>query len=130
MAIKPTKEQKLIIKHRVGNAMVNAGPGCAKTTTLALATQAMLKDGIDPSHILLMTYSKALTADIKKAVSIKQTLSDSEVHVSTIHSFALKLVSDNFRLLGLDAPPSLVKQNQKNRYIKGRAKKQKLNYQY
>jgi hypothetical protein len=36
MKLKPTPEQQLIINHLHGHGIVKAGPGCAKTSTLAL----------------------------------------------------------------------------------------------
>ncbi len=35
-ALKPTQEQAKIINHLRGHCIVKAGPGCAKTSTLAL----------------------------------------------------------------------------------------------
>ncbi len=124
MKLKPTPEQKLIIKHLHGHAMVKAGPGCAKTATLALRVMHMLKQGYEPSSIVILTHGKALSLDIVETLS-KSDLAGpviQQITVSTIHSFAYLLVRKYYQLLEYDEVPTLVKQQGKNLFIKRHAK--------
>ncbi|WP_340124180.1 hypothetical protein [Methylobacter svalbardensis] len=52
--LKPTPEQKLIVKHQHANAMVVAGPGCAITSTMALRAKHMLDQGYGPESIVIL----------------------------------------------------------------------------
>lgn len=101
MKLKPTDEQKQIIRHATGHAMVKAGPGCAKTSTLALRTQRLIKQGNDPENIVLVTYSKDLTEDIKRTLAERLSPEEAEqVVVKTIHGFAFKIVSQYYEQQG------------------------------
>jgi len=55
MLLQPTLEQIKIINPSKGNALVKAGPGCAKTTTLALRAKHMIKLGYEPNSMVLLT---------------------------------------------------------------------------
>ena len=121
--LKPTLEQKLIIKHLQGHAMVDAGPGCAKTSTLALRVMHMLKQGYEPSSIVILTHGKALAADIADTLSkfVDRDVAQ-QINVSTIHSFAYRLVRKYHHLLEYDEVPIPLKQQQKNLFIEHHAK--------
>jgi len=126
MKLKPTPEQQLIIKHLHGHAMVKAGPGCAKTSTLALRAKHLLDMGCDPKSIAIVTYSKALTLDIAKTLTkqlgkylVKQ------ITVKTIHGLALRLVTRHHKEQGL-SKPMVLKAQTKKQFIQYYAKKHKL----
>ncbi|PZN75370.1 MAG: hypothetical protein DM484_18935 [Candidatus Methylumidiphilus alinenensis] len=121
---KPTKEQQSIINHSNGHAYVQAGPGCAKTTTLVLCVQKLLKKGVKPSKIVMLTHSKKLSAETKNKCS-RFRISD-DIHISTIHSFAFKLIKGNFTSVGYKNSPDEESQSQKEDFIKEYAKKHEI----
>jgi DNA helicase-2/ATP-dependent DNA helicase PcrA len=120
--LKPTREQKLIINHLRGHAMVTAGPGCAKTSTLALRVMYMLDQGCEPTSIVILTYGKELASDIAETLSKLVGTDAQQVTVATIHSFACRLLKMNYQSLG-QAVPRALKQQRKKRLIKRLAKR-------
>ncbi len=64
----PTEEQLKIIHFISGKAIVKAGPGCAKTSTLAMRCLFMIRNGTDAESIVILTHSKELTLDIKSTL--------------------------------------------------------------
>lgn len=123
MKLKPTREQQLIINHRRGHAMVKAGPGCAKTSTLALRVKYMLDRGCDPSSIVILTYGKALTLDITRTLFQLLGPRANQITVLTIHSFAYRLVRKGYQLLEYGEVPTFAKPQWKKRFIKREAKR-------
>lgn len=119
----PTPEQQRIIKHESGHAMVKAGPGCGKTSTLALRTECLIESGSDPTTIVIMTFGKALSEEIPETLvgHIGQQLVE-QMTVSTIHGFAYQLVKNHYQLVGFAREPSLLKTAKKNRIINRIAK--------
>jgi DNA helicase-2/ATP-dependent DNA helicase PcrA len=124
MNIKLTKQQTQITHHLSGHAMVKAGPGCAKTSTLALRIKHLIKTGVMPCEIVILTHSKALIEDIQKTLRnlLKEELAE-QVTVQTIHGFAFKLIRE-VNTTGLDQ--EVLKGCVKNRLIKRYAKKYAL----
>lgn len=121
--MKLTHEQKLITRHLQGHAMVKAGPGCAKTSTLALRVQHMLDLEYEPSSIVILTYGKALPLDIVNTLSkfISPEVAK-QITVSTIHSFAYRLLKTDCQSVG-HVPPRALNQQRKERFLKDRAKR-------
>ena len=123
LKLTPTHEQKLITRHLQGHAMVKAGPGCAKTSTLALRVQHMLDLEYEPSSIVILTYGKALPLDIVETLTkFIGTEVAKQITVSTIHSFAYRLLKTDCQSAGQLAPRAL-NQQRKERFLKDRAKR-------
>ncbi|WP_262964288.1 UvrD-helicase domain-containing protein [Methylobacter psychrophilus] len=123
LILKPTLEQKRIINHLKGHAMVNAGPGCAKTSTLALRVQHMLDQGYEPRSIVILTFGKALSLDIVDTLSkLIGPAAANQITVSTIHSFAYKLVNKFYKSLGHDEKPTVFNPQSRERFLKRRVK--------
>ncbi|WP_367155179.1 UvrD-helicase domain-containing protein [Methylomonas sp. HYX-M1] len=93
MKHKPTYEQLKIIRFINGTCQVTAGPGCAKTTTLAMRAQYLVERGIVPGQIAIATYSKALVNDINAALTklLGEKIA-SQISVKTLHSFGLSFI--------------------------------------
>jgi len=126
MKLRPTLEQKRIVKFNSGTAMVRAGAGCTKTTTLAMRAGHLIETGVKPRSIVILTYSKALTLDIKKTLAklLGDEVAD-KVVVMTIHAFAYRLIRRHNKQQGL-ARPSVLTQKQQKQLMKSYAKKTKL----
>lgn len=126
MKLKPTNEQKQIIHHAIGHAMVKAGPGCAKTSTLALRVKQLLEQGCCPENIVIMTYTNALVEDIRRTLAKLLSTEDAkQVVVKTIHGFAFKLVNQHYERQG-QPQSSVLRAGKKKQLIQHYAKKYKL----
>ena len=58
--------QMTALEHRDGPMMVLAGPGSGKTTVITHRIKRLLEAGVDPSGILVITFTKAAAAEMKE----------------------------------------------------------------
>ena len=63
------KAQMTALEHRDGPMMVLAGPGSGKTTVITHRIKRLLEAGVDPSGILVITFTKAAAAEMKEGFS-------------------------------------------------------------
>ena len=58
--------QMMALEHRDGPMMVLAGPGSGKTTVITHRIKRLLEAGVDPSGILVITFTKAAAVEMKE----------------------------------------------------------------
>ena len=58
--------QMMTLEHRDGPMMVLAGPGSGKTTVITHRIKRLLEAGVDPSGILVITFTKAAATEMKE----------------------------------------------------------------
>lgn len=88
-----TDEQKRAASHTGKHARLLAGPGTGKTHSLTRRVLYLVEEkGVEPNKILVLTFTRAATAELKNRV--KTDLGDKSqlLHISTLHSFALKTI--------------------------------------
>lgn len=86
-----TWEQKSIVGHDTGHALVKAVPGSGKTTTLVKRIERLVKMGTDPRSILILMYNKS--AQMSFTDKLKTALKSGVMpEIRTFHSLALKIV--------------------------------------
>lgn len=96
--MKLTAEQLQATKHREGPALVVAVPGAGKTTMLLARTMNLIRDGISPSRILTITFSKASALDMQHR--FLQTYGIENTYFSTIHAFCYRILRDYGKMRG------------------------------
>ena len=65
--------QKQAIRHKEGPAIVLAGPGSGKTTVITNRIRYLTeKAGVDPSGILVITFTRAAAISIRLFLPIRQ----------------------------------------------------------
>ena len=121
MAVKWTKEQQQVIDLRNRNILVSAAAGSGKTAVLVERIITMLTKDKDPRNVdelLIVTFTEAAAAEMKERVlaAIEKELEKNpeNVHlqkqetlihnamITTIHSFCLSVIKENFHVIDLD----------------------------
>ena len=99
-----TEEQIEVISHSSGNIAVIAGAGSGKTRCLVERTANLISNGVDESSILLFTFTKKAAKEIRQRIAKRLEKEEDEltVHVSTIHSLALRIFRDHSEELGFE----------------------------
>ena len=97
-----TEDQIKAINHVGSHARMLAGPGTGKTRTLTRRVLSLiLRHRIDASSILLLTFTRLATAQLKNEIAQALGSATHELpHVSTLHSFALKQILHNRGTVG------------------------------
>jgi len=100
-------QQKEVVLHKNGPALILAVPGAGKTTTLLARTAWLIAvEQIHPSNILSLTFSRASANDMKDRFfrvfsNLVKATSLGKVSFSTIHSFSYRLVMAYHRSQGI-----------------------------
>jgi len=83
----------------VGTAPVQltlAGPGSGKTSTLSGRFVHLIRQGIDPTRILAVTFTKKAADEIRTRVAaLLQLPSATGLNIMTFHAFAFRLLRRN-----------------------------------
>ena len=120
MGIVFSKEQSDVINLRNRNILVSAAAGSGKTTVLVERIIRMISDEehpVDIDHLLIVTFTKAAAASMREKISeaIAKKLEEQysehlqrqatllhHAQITTIDSFCLFLLQNNFNDIGLD----------------------------
>ena len=85
--------QREAATHFEGPALVLAGPGTGKTTTLMSRFGFLLEKEVDPAHILATTFTRPAARQLKQRISDTTGLMASELMVGTFHALCLRLLN-------------------------------------
>ena len=104
MAVRLDKEQKKAVNHIDGPFLCIAGPGSGKTTVIIHRVLSLVKAGIDPNSILVMTFSRKAAEELNKRYLGLSGAVPGPLF-STIHAFANQVRKDlpgygQFKVLG------------------------------
>ena len=116
-----TREQQQVIDLRNRSMLVSAGAGSGKTAVLVERIIQMISDETHPVNIdslLVVTFTNAAAAEMKERIGAaiqnallsnpmsahlyQQSLLLQKAQITTLHSFCLDLVRQNFFRLGID----------------------------
>lgn len=121
MKVRFTEEQKKVIDSRNSNILVSAAAGSGKTAVLVERIIKMITDEEHPCDIdkfLVVTFTDAAAGEMRDRISAaieeclktdpenihlqKQAVLIHKARISTIHSFCLDVIRNNFNSIGLD----------------------------
>ena len=91
-AMQVNKEQEKVINTINGQLLVIACPGAGKTTTLVRRIANMIENGVKPSSIIMMTFSRAAAEEMGSRFRKQYSSLPGDVNFSTIHSFCFALL--------------------------------------
>ena len=107
--------QKKAIRHREGPALVLAGPGSGKTTVITNRVRYLTeKAGVDPSRILVITFTRAAAREMKERYEKMTQAGCGRVSFGTFHSVFFLILKLAYRYKAAD----IVKEEQRVRFIK------------
>jgi superfamily I DNA/RNA helicase len=96
---KPNKEQREATKYINGPLRIIAPAGSGKTATIVHRYAYMLKNGISPEQILMLSFSRKAVFELKERVSsLVPDIKKNRLNIYTIHSFA-KVLSPEFKFI-------------------------------
>lgn len=120
MSMNFSEEQNLAINLRKRNILVSAAAGSGKTTVLVERIIRLISDEenpVDIDHLLIVTFTNAAAASMREKISeaiakkLKENYSDHlqkqetllhHAQITTIDSFCLFILQNNFNDIGLD----------------------------
>lgn len=97
MATNLTEEQRKVIEHKDGPALVVAGPGSGKTLVLTERVNYLVAiSGIPPESIIVTTFTERAANELKVRLSQNLGKDIKRIQISTIHALCSKLLRDYF----------------------------------
>lgn len=96
------KEQLKAVNHIDGPMLVLAGAGSGKTKVLTNRISNLIQNGISPLNILAITFTNKAAKEMKdRELSLIGPLAHN-IQISTFHSLGLKILKENYALLGYE----------------------------
>jgi ATP-dependent helicase/nuclease subunit A len=127
-----TAQQKLAITSAGKDVLVTASAGTGKTAVLAERCANILADTSDPtdiSQILVLTFTNAAADEMQSRIAEnlraqfqkdrtsylrRQLLTLDAAHISTVHTFCKRTITDNFHLLAIDPTFRIIEDDEQN----------------
>lgn len=104
----PDSSQILAAKHRNSPFMLEAGPGTGKTKTLISRLESLLAEGVNPSSILVITFSNKAANELSERLAASNPSAAAAMWIGTFHAFGLDIIRRFHDKLELPPDPRLV----------------------
>ena len=95
--------QKTAARAEAGPHLIEAGPGTGKTRTLIARIEWLLEQGVDPTSILVLTFSNKAAEELRERVAASAPDAAPAIWAGTFHAFGLEILRKFGDRLGLDA---------------------------
>lgn len=98
-------KQKEAATHKNGPLLIVAGAGAGKTKTITHRILNLIKEGVEPSKILAVTFTNKAAKEMRERIlSIidKEGGQENIPFISTFHSLGVYIIKENARELGLN----------------------------
>lgn len=96
--IRLDKDQKYAVNYDGDKPLViNAGPGSGKTRVIIERVRFLVKNGADPSSILVITFTNEATNELRNRLKYETDLGDqvvNQIRISTVHGFCRYLIAN------------------------------------
>ena len=94
--------QMTAARAEAGPHLIEAGPGTGKTRTLIARIGWLLKQGVDPTSILVLTFSNKAAEELRERVAASSPDAAPAIWAGTFHAFGLEILRKFGDRLGLD----------------------------
>lgn len=95
--------QKEAVVNTDGPMLILAGAGSGKTKVLTTKVAYLIEEkNIDPNNILAITFTNKAAKEMKERIFKLEGNSAFYIQISTFHSFGLKILKENCKLLGYE----------------------------
>jgi superfamily I DNA/RNA helicase len=94
--------------HRGKPYLLGAGPGTGKTQTLVARLEGLLREGVDPRRILVLTFSNKAAGEMADRIAAKQPDAAAAMWIGTFHAFGLDVVRRFKAELGFPDDPRMM----------------------
>lgn len=96
------EEQLKAVSHIDGPMLVLAGAGSGKTKVLTNRIANLIENGISPYNILAITFTNKAAKEMKDRVINLIGVAAYNIQISTFHSLGLKILKENYDILGYE----------------------------
>lgn len=126
--ITPRDDQKPVLEYKKGKMAVSAVPGAGKTFILKELIINLLKKGVPPEKIFVMTYMDSAARTFKERIKAAAPNLLNLPNISTIHGLALRILKENnnYEKLGLNDDFDICDDTKKSQILSGIAQKLKI----
>ncbi len=100
------EQQRAALQNLEGSSLLLAVPGSGKTTTLLARLEAMLRQGIPESQILVITYTNNAAEEMRRR--FRRQYGENRVDFMTINSFCYRLILYYSEKTGRQKPEDVV----------------------
>ena len=100
--------QRTAAEAESGPHLIEAGPGTGKTRTLIARIDWLLNRGVDPSSILVLTFSNKAAEELRERVAVSAPNAAPAIWAGTFHAFGLEVLRKFGYFQDLDSHVRLV----------------------
>lgn len=104
----PDPTQAQAAAHRGLAFQLQAGPGTGKTRTLVRRIEGLLAEGVDPTTILVLTFSNKAANELCDRIAASNPVAAAAMWIGTFHAFGLDIVRRFHDRLALPPDPRLI----------------------
>lgn len=124
------KQQKEAVTHIDGPMLVLAGAGSGKTKVLTSRIAYLIENGVNPRNILAITFTNKAAKEMKDRVVNLIGSCANYIQISTFHSLGLKMIKENYSILGYDKNFTILDSDDTLTVVKKIIKEMNLNPQF
>lgn len=102
------ESQKKLFSRKAKFTALESAPGTGKTFLIAAYAAHLLREGVKPREILILTFSESAVKSLKKQILQFFPYDYGKANITTFHSFALTLLQQNYFLTDYKADFTLL----------------------